>query len=105
MNAFFGVLDFIFDTLIPDVESNNFCGKCVNSFTAFFDLVRSDALSFVYLTGQAYCNSARYCDYIVYNSVLTENSQGLNRIYRLNSHFAIAGVISILSFWVINLGS
>jgi hypothetical protein len=67
-------------------------------------LVRSDALAFVYLTGNAYCNSARYCDYAVFKSKITQNSQGLTRIYRLTSHFAIAGVVCILSFWVLNLG-
>jgi hypothetical protein len=73
MNAFFSVLDFIFDILIPDrfEKSDNFCGKCCAGFAGFFDLVRSDALAFVYLTGQAYCNSARYCDYIVHKSKIT----------------------------------
>ena len=107
MNSFFLIPDFIFDILIPTgwESSNNGFIKLLSSFAAFFDLVRSDALAFVYLTGNAYCNSARYCDYVVYKSKITQNSQGLNRIYRLTSHFAIAGIVSILSFWVLNLGS
>jgi len=62
MNSFFGLTDFIFDTIIPNLnEDGNSCYYCINRFAGFFDLARSDALSLVYLTGNAYCNSARYC--------------------------------------------
>lgn len=106
MNAFFSIFDFIFDAIIPEhwENSDNFCLRCCNSFAAYYDLVRSDALTYVYLSGNSYCNSARYCDYVVHKSELTDNSQGMNRIYRLTSHFAIAGTIAVLAFWLINHG-
>ena len=108
MTAFFGVFDFLSDALIPDALPNsNFCFSCVNSVSSFFDLVRSDAMAWVYMTGNSYCNSARYCEYVVKKSTLTkdvESSQNTNRIYRYTAHFAIAGIVSILSSWVLNLG-
>ncbi len=61
MNSFFGILDFICDALIPDLNDNNPCFYCINRFAGFFDLARSDALTLVYLASTAYCNSARYC--------------------------------------------
>lgn len=62
MNSFFGILDFICDALIPDLdESNSPVNYCINRFAGFFDLARSDALTLVYLASTAYCNSARYC--------------------------------------------
>jgi hypothetical protein len=33
---------------------------------ALFDLVRSDAISYSVLTGNPYCNSAKYCEYLWY---------------------------------------
>lgn len=34
-----------------------FCGLCYK----IWDLVRSDAMSFIVINGNPYCNSARYC--------------------------------------------
>lgn len=108
MTAFFGIFDFLSDALIPDVLPNtNFCFSCINSVSSFFDLVRSDAMAWVYMTGNSYCNAARYCEYVVKKSTLTrdvESSQNTNRIYRYTAHFAIAGLVSVLSSWVLNLG-
>ena len=61
MNAFFGITDFIFDALIPQLDDKkNGCFYCINRFAGFFDLARSDSLTLVYLSGNAFCNSARY---------------------------------------------
>lgn len=73
MIGFFTVADFIFDTIAPSKHEINqgasgckgflysiyekTCGKIVS----FFDLVRSDAMAYISLTGNPYCNSSRYC--------------------------------------------
>lgn len=107
MTAFFGIFDFIFDALIPDCDNNssNPLVKCCNCFAGYFDLVRSDSMTFVYLTGNAYCNSARYCEYVVNKSSLTSSSQSSSRIYRLTAHFAVSGIMSILALFVFSDGT
>lgn len=71
MNAFFGIADFIFDALIPNLDDENSCFYCINRFAGFFDLARSDSLALVYLSGNAYCNSARYSEYLHIKSSLS----------------------------------
>lgn len=43
-----------------------FCRPCrkVN------DLVRSDAMAYIHIAGNPYCNAARYCQYLSENSVV-----------------------------------
>jgi hypothetical protein len=99
MNGFFGITDFIFDALIPNLDDSNGCYYCINRFAGFFDLARSDALTIVYVSGNAFCNSARYCEYLTHKISDTAYSQSASRIYRLCAHFALAGVISLVAFW------
>lgn len=64
MNGFFSFYDFIFDFFRPntvDSKNQNVIGRCCDTFANFFDLVRSDAMAYVNLSGNPYCNSARYC--------------------------------------------
>lgn len=109
MNAFFGIADFIFDALIPELPNENGCYNCINKFAAYFDLARSDALTIVYVSGNAYCNSARYCEYIagkMGRSIRTSSeSQTSSRVYRYTSHFGIGCFICLLAFWVFGLSS
>jgi hypothetical protein len=106
MNAFFGVADFIFDALIPNLNDDNKCFYCINRFAGFFDLARSDSLTLVYLSGNAYCNSARYSEYLSVKSTIANQltqsaeSQSASRIYRYTAHFALAGIITLVAFWV-----
>lgn len=62
-------------------------------------MVRSDALTLVYLSGNAYCNSARYAEYLTNKSSNTVYSQSASRIYRFCAHFALAGVVCLVAFW------
>ena len=105
MNAFFGIFDFIADALVPEVdkENDNACMSCVKGLAGFFDLARSDALTIVYLSGTAFCNSARYSEYLAFHNKDTHQTQSLSRIYRYTSHFAVGGVICILAFWILGL--
>ena len=103
MNAFFGIADFVFDAIIPTFNDSNGCFYCINRFAGFFDLARSDALTMVYLSGNAFCNSARYCEYIANRSSDTSYSQSASRIYRFSAHFAIAGVVTLAAFWFFGL--
>lgn len=103
MNGFFGITDFIFDAIIPPLDDNNGFFYCINRFAGFFDLARSDALTVVYVSGNAYCNSARYCEYLTHKISDTAYSQSASRIYRLCAHFALAGIITLVAFWCFGL--
>lgn len=56
-------------------------------------------MAYINLTGNAYCNSARYCEYLCDKSVLTNYSQSSSRIYRLCAHFLIVGVVTIIALY------
>jgi hypothetical protein len=66
MTGFLAAFDMIFDFLRPSENRQNpstydkifgvACGCCVR----IFDFVRSDALAFINLAGNPYCNSSRY---------------------------------------------
>jgi hypothetical protein len=99
MNGWFAVPDFIFDCVRGEdhQEEESGCGRCLNAVDDFFDLVRSDAMAYVYLTGNPYCNSSRYCEYLCQHSSITSGSQSISRSYRICAHFLLAGLISILN--------
>lgn len=105
MNGFFGITDFIFDALIPPLDDNNGCFYCINRFAGFFDLARSDAMTVVYASGNAYCNSARYCEYLTHKFSDTAYSQSASRIYRYSAHFSLAGIITLVGFWAFGVKS
>lgn len=65
ITGLFTIWDYIFDILRPQRSFSpgkqgiidKFCGIFSNTF----DLVRSDAMGYILLTGNPYCNSARFC--------------------------------------------
>lgn len=102
--AFFTFFDFIFDFLKPDESSDpNSCySKFFNCLCShsIFDLVRTDALAYINLTGNPYCNSARYCEYLCKRSLILDNSQSSSRVYRLCAHFLLCGIMVLFALYV-----
>ena len=98
MNGWFAVPDFIFDNLrSEEFQGEGRCARCLDALDDFFDLVRSDAMAYVYLTGNPYCNSSRYCEYLCQHSSITTGSQSISRSYRICAHFLLAGLIAVLN--------
>jgi hypothetical protein len=62
--------------------------------------VRTDALAYVILTGNPYCQSAKYCEYITHESMLHDGNQSTLRLYRICAHVFIAGLVSILGLFI-----
>lgn len=62
MSAFFNIFDTIFD-LARGSNVNEDNTICAN-LDCFFDLVRSEAMPYIAITGNTYCNAARYCQYL-----------------------------------------
>jgi hypothetical protein len=52
------------------------------------------------LSGNAYCNSARYAEYLSIKSKHASFSQSMSRIYRFTAHFLIACLITVIAMWV-----
>ena len=106
MTGFFSIGDYLFDFIKPDEKENpegayttcfnSVCDICIR----IFDLVRSDAMSYIFLTGNPYCNSSRYCEYLCDQSLLTESSQSTSRSYRICAHFLIAGGVAIAGLFM-----
>lgn len=106
MTGFFTIGDYIFDLIKPSISSpptscyRKTHTKCCNPFKKVFDLVRSDAMAYIHITGNPYCNSARYCEYLCDNSAAVEESQTTSRSYRLSAHMLIGGIVSIICLYV-----
>ena len=63
-------------------------------------MVRSDALAFVNLAGNPYCNSARYCEYLCDRSLLFDGSQATSRTYRICAHLLIASLVVLIAMYL-----
>lgn len=106
MTGFFGVLDAIFDFLRPSENDKDpsfydkCCGKVCGGCIQLFDFVRSDALAYVNLAGNPYCNSSRYTELLCRRSITVQYAQSSSRIYRLSSHILIMGVVGIISLFI-----
>lgn len=98
MTAFFRIFDTIFDLARGKQlhRHNTFCDK----LDFFFDLVRSEAMPYISITGNSYCNSARYCEYLCDQSPALEASQSASRAYRLAAEATLTGIACILSLYV-----
>ena len=98
MSTFFNVFDAIFD-LARGSKINDKNTICAN-IDCFFDLVRSDAMPYIAISGISYCNAARYCQYLCDISNALENSQTASRAYRIATYSTLAGLVSILGLYI-----
>jgi hypothetical protein len=57
-------------------------------------------MGYVGLTGNSYCNSAKYCEYFTHMSMLHDGDQSALRLYRISAHILIAGLVSILGLYI-----
>jgi hypothetical protein len=90
INAFLFVPDTIVDIL------RVFCNFSIK----VLDLVRTDALAYTVLTGNPFCNSAMYCEYLSEETLLSDFSQSIMRTYRIAAHILLAGSVSIVGLYL-----
>lgn len=57
-------------------------------------------MAYINLTGNPYCNSARYCEYLCRRSVIMDNSQSTSRIYRFCGHCLLGGAMVIFAMYI-----
>lgn len=55
--------------------------NCCFWLYGFFDLVRSDSMAFIHLTGLPYCNASRYCEFLSTNSPVFGGHQSISRVH------------------------
>jgi hypothetical protein len=63
-------------------------------------LAREDAIVYINLAANPYCNASRYCEYLCGSSYITEYTQSISRIYRISAHFLLIGIMIIFSLYV-----
>jgi hypothetical protein len=62
MSLIFSLLDYIFDVLRGGKRNRRDKSSSVLGFIDnFFDLVRSDSMAYINISGNPYCNASRYC--------------------------------------------
>lgn len=99
MSAFFNIFDTIFDLARGSHANENDNTVCAN-LDCFFDLVRSEAMPYIAITGNTYCNAARYCQYLCEQSTVLEHSQSAGRAYRFAAYSTLAGFVTLLSLYI-----
>jgi hypothetical protein len=103
---FFSALDYLFDIFKPnhlqhpDSSYTTFYTDRCKLCSVFFDLIREDAISFITLTGNPYCNSSRYCQYLCDRSIITDYALSTSRSYRISTHFLIGTLMVIFSLYI-----
>jgi len=62
--------------------------------------VRTDAYSYINLTGIPFCNAARQCEALCRYSELIKNSESCLRLYRQASHIFLIGLTALISYTI-----
>ncbi len=57
-------------------------------------------MPYIAITGNSYCNAARYCQYLCELSNVLENSQSASRAYRIAIYGTLSGIVSILGLYI-----
>lgn len=91
MTAFFYFFGVVLD-FISCQPCTNYCTNMKEDCLALLNLVRSDVMAYIALTGNPFCLSGHYCEYICNNTILNDDNQSYRRIYRLCAHICIAGL-------------
>lgn len=104
MTGFFALPDFLLDTVKPNKNKDTAYSQCYNKYCSgaisLFDLVREDALVFVNMTANPYCNSSRYCEYLCGRTCVFDYTQTTSRIYRVCSHAFLTGLMMVVALYV-----
>jgi hypothetical protein len=108
MTGFFTLFDLVFDMVRPVSTENCYAGcfKVACGWIHYLgDLVRSDGLTLVGLTGDSYWIAARYSEYVTGKAPLTEYYQFSSRIFSLAAHFFIVSLSIIYAVYFPKISS
>ena len=105
MNAFFELPTLLVELLVCHPPAC--CGKCGGichnacSCCNFFSLVRTDAYSYMNLTGIPFCNSARQCETICDNSHQFIGNHSAMKHYNFAAHVFCIALAFLVSYFVL----
>ena len=74
--------------------------KC-SWFTCFWDLVRTDAYSYINISGIPYCNSARNCKKICESSPTFIGSQSPIKHYKFAAHVLCVSAVFLMTWFIL----
>lgn len=57
-------------------------------------------MPYIAITGNSYCNAARYCQYLGELSPVLENSQSASRAYRIAAYSTLSCIVAILGLYI-----
>lgn len=107
LNAFFEVPTLLIELVVchPNTccsKIGTFCYNICNIFTCFFELVRTDAYSYINLTGIPFCDAARQCAKLCDRSAQFVGYHSAMKHYRLAAHIASVCFVFFWAFWILN---
>lgn len=107
LNTFFEVPTLLIELIV--CHPNTCCSKlgtmCYNTcnlFTCFFELVRTDAYSYINLTGIPFCDAARQCAKLCDRSKQFVGYHSAMKHYRLAAHIASISFVFFWAFWILD---
>jgi hypothetical protein len=77
------------------------CYNSCNILTCFFDLVRTDAYSYINLTGIPFCNAARQCRRLCDRSNQFVGYHSPMKHYSLAAHVACIAFVFLLTWFIL----
>lgn len=73
-----------------------------NSITCFFDIVRTDAYSYINLSGIPFCDSARNCSYLCQKSKQFVGNHSSIKHFRFVAYVFLISLVCFMSQWILN---
>lgn len=106
LNAFFEIPTLIVQLLTfhPQACCPTLGTCCYNKchiFTSFFDLVRTDAYSYIHMSGIPFCNSAQQCRKMCHHSNHFVGSYSPIKHYKFAAHVCCVGVTFLMCWFIL----
>lgn len=106
LNAFFEIPTLIMELLIchPQTCCSKLGTTCYNTcscFTCFFDLVRTDAYSYINMSGIPFCNSARQCKKINERCPAFIGSHSPMKHFRFAAHVFCVAAVFLMTWFIL----
>lgn len=105
LHAFLTPFDIFSEAFRCDPRGS--CAKCTSIYKAcccceyIFELIRSDAYSYINLTGIPYCNAARQCEALCQYSESFRGGKSCIRLYRTAAHVFTTMLVFIICYFIL----
>ena len=83
-------------------RAGTFCENACNPFTCFFDIVRTDAYSYINLSGVPFCDSARNCSHVCHKSKQFIGNHSSIKHLRFMIFTFLISLLCFMTQWILN---